>query len=120
MAVIGLRCKSASSRGRSARMLTGKRTGVRKYHASRPALERAREERPRDEPGEEEDRIRLVAGRGARGRAEQDAEEDREHHKLQQRDEEVPREPERRALVPRAQLARGEVAEELAALVERG
>src|SRR5207245_6675993 len=89
-------------------------------HARRPALERAREERPRDEPGEEEDRVRLVTGRGARGRAEQDAEEDREHHELQQRDEEVPREPERRALVPRAQLAPGEVADELAALVESG
>src|SRR5207245_10310049 len=46
--------------------------------------------------------------------AQDDAEQDPEHDKLQKRVDEVPREPERRALVPGAKLAPREVDQELA------
>src|SRR5437773_4178154 len=82
-------------------------------------LKRVREERPRQEADEEEDRVRLLPRLGVRPRAEDDAEEDPEHDELQQRDEEVPPEPEDRALVARTELAPCEVAEELAPFDER-
>ena len=80
-----------------------------------PRPERVREERPRQEADEQEDRVVLLAGAGVRAQAEQHAEEQVEHRELQERDREVPAEAEGGALVARAKVTPREVLEQLAA-----
>src|SRR5439155_25751005 len=85
----------------------------------RARLQRCGEERPRQKTHEQEDRVGLLARRGHRPRAQHDAEQEPEDDELEQRADEVPGEPEDGALVAGAQLAPGEVGEELAPVDER-